>query len=72
MTSKRPIYVTQPHMPPLEEFLPYLREIWESRMLTNGGPFHQRLEAALCEYLEVDHLSLFANATIGLVTASQA
>ncbi|MGE3348938.1 MAG: DegT/DnrJ/EryC1/StrS family aminotransferase [Ramlibacter sp.] len=72
MTSKRPIYVTQPHMPPLEEFLPYLREIWESRMLTNGGPFHQRLEAALCEYLEVDHLSLFANATIGLVTALQA
>ena len=65
------IYVTQPLMPPLEEFLPYLEKIWESRWLTNGGPFHQELEAALAAYLGVEHLALFANGTIALVTALQ-
>ena len=67
-----PLYVTRPDLPPLEEFLPYLREIWDSRVLTNGGPYHRRLEQALCEYLGVRHIALFTNATIGLVTALQA
>ncbi|MBU9261403.1 DegT/DnrJ/EryC1/StrS family aminotransferase [Burkholderia multivorans] len=66
------IYVTQPHLPPLEDFLPYLQKIWESRTLTNGGPFHQQFERALCEYLGVPYLSLFANGTLALVTALQA
>jgi len=70
--SDKPIYVTQPYMPPLEEFIPYLEEIWQSKILTNGGPFHQRLESALCDYLGVKHISLFTNATIALVTALQA
>jgi len=68
----KPIYVAQPDMPPLEEFLPYLREIWSNKILTNGGPFHQQLEQALCEYLGVAHLSLCSNGTLGLVTALQA
>jgi dTDP-4-amino-4,6-dideoxygalactose transaminase len=67
----RPIYVNQPHLPPLEEFIPYLREIWDSKLLTNGGPYHQQLEEALCKYLGVGHLSLFSNGTIALVTALQ-
>lgn len=67
-----PIYVTQPFLPSLEEFLPSLRQIWDSKTLTNGGPFHQQLEAALAEYLGVPHVSLFTNATIALVTALQA
>ena len=66
------IYVTQPSLPPLEEFIPYLREIWDTRILTNGGPFHQKLELALCEYLGVEHIALFTNCTIGLITALQA
>lgn len=70
MTDKT-LYVTQPHLPPLEEFLPYLEEIWERRILTNGGPFHQQLEKALCEYLGVEHIALFANGTLALVTALQ-
>lgn len=65
-------YVTRPDLPPLEDFLPLLRQIWESRTLTNGGPFHRQLEAALCEYLGVRHLSLFANGTLALITALQA
>lgn len=67
-----PITVTQPYLPPLEEFIPYLEQIWESKRLTNGGPFHQQLETELARYLGVDHLSLFANGTLALVTALQA
>ena len=71
-TQAEPIYVTRPELPSLEEFIPYLREIWDSRILTNGGPFHQQLEQKLCEYLGVKHIALFTNATLGLVTALQA
>jgi dTDP-4-amino-4,6-dideoxygalactose transaminase len=67
----KPIYVTQPHLPPLEEFLPYLEKIWESKWLTNNGMFHQQLEQALCEYLGVKYISLFANGTLALITALQ-
>lgn len=66
------IYVTQPFLPPLEEFLPYLEQIWESKRLTNGGPYHKELEEKLAGYLGVEHLSLFANGTLALVTALQA
>ena len=69
---EKPIYVTQPFLPPLEEFIPYLQQIWDKKILTNGGPFHQQLEKELCDYLGVKHISLFTNCTIGLVTALQA
>ncbi|AUN95513.1 DegT/DnrJ/EryC1/StrS family aminotransferase [Pseudazoarcus pumilus] len=72
MSQPPPIFVTEPHLPPLDEFLPYLERIWASKRLTNGGPFHQQLELALAEYLGVEHLSLFANGTLALVTAMQA
>ncbi len=72
MSKDTPIYVTRPHLPPLDEFLPYLEKIWDNRILTNGGPFHQQLERALCDYLGVEHLALFSNGTLALVTALQA
>ena len=72
MSNQRPIYVTEPYLPPLEEFIPYLEAIWKTKRLTNKGPFHQQFEEALAEYLGVQHLSLFANGTIALVTALQA
>ena len=68
----KPIYVTQPYLPPLEEFIPYLQQIWDNKILTNNGPFHKQLEQALCDYLGVEHLALFTNGTIALVTALQA
>jgi dTDP-4-amino-4,6-dideoxygalactose transaminase len=70
--SDKPIYVTQPYLPPLEEFTPYLEQIWDNKILTNGGPFHQQLEKALSEYLGVEHVALFSNGTIALITALQA
>jgi dTDP-4-amino-4,6-dideoxygalactose transaminase len=72
MSTQPPIYVTQPDLPPLLEFYSYLETIWESKILTNGGPFHQKLENALCEYLGVKYISLFANGTLALVTALRA
>ena len=70
--SKTTTFVTQPSLPPLEEFIPYLEKIWENKVLTNCGPFHQQLEQELCNYLGVEHISLFTNGTIALVTALQA
>lgn len=72
MNQGKPLYVTQPYLPPLQEFLPMLEEIWASKVLTNGGPFHARLEQSLAEYLGVPHVALFTNGTIALVTALQA
>lgn len=68
----KPINVTQPFLPPLEEFTEYLEKIWGSKWLTNNGPFHQELENKLCEYLGVKYISLFSNGTLALVTALQA
>jgi len=66
------INVTQPFLPPLEEFIPYLEKIWKSKWLTNAGPFHEQLEKELCQYLGVEHIALFTNGTIALITALQA
>lgn len=66
-----PITVTKPFMPPLEEFFPYLKDIWKSANLTNCGQFHQQLETALANYLNVPYISLFSNATIALIVAMQ-
>lgn len=70
--SDKAVFVTQPYLPPLEEFLPYLQKIWTSKTLTNGGPMHQQLEAALANYLGLEHIALFNNGTIALLTALQA
>ena len=67
-----PIYVTSPSLPPLEEFIPYLEKIWASKWLTNNGQFHQQFEAALADYLGVEHLSFFTNGMVALQTGMQA
>ena len=69
MTGHAPIFVTQPSVPQISELLPLLTEIWERRYLTNNGPILQRLEAALCEHLGLAHITLVANATLGLFIA---
>ena len=69
---KEKIFVTKPTLPPLEDFIPYLKKIWDSRILTNSGPFHEMLEEALCEHLGVAHICLFTNGTVALITALQA
>ena len=70
--NKDIITVTSPLLPNLDEFTDSLKEIWESKWITNNGQFHQKLEAALAEYLEVPYVSLFTNGTLPLLTALQA
>ena len=70
--DKNVITVTSPLLPDLDEFKEMLREIWDSKWITNNGDFHQRLETALCEYLKVPYISLFTNGTLPLITALQA
>lgn len=70
--NKDIITVTSPLLPNLDEFTDSLKEIWESKWITNNGQFHQKLEAALAEYLKVPYVSLFTNGTLPLLTALQA
>ena len=66
------IFVARPSLPPLHEFEALLGEIWESRWLTNEGPFHRSLESRLAEFLGVEHVNAFCNGTIALMVALQA
>ncbi|MEG1728250.1 MAG: DegT/DnrJ/EryC1/StrS family aminotransferase [Bacteroidaceae bacterium] len=66
------ITVTSPLLPPLDEFKPYLEDIWQRKWLTNNGHYHQALEKALCSYLKVPYISLFTNGTLPLICALQA
>ena len=69
---KESIFVTQPALPPMKEFVSYLERIWDSKILTNGGPLHNELEAELASYLDAPFVSLFCNATQALIVAFQA
>ena len=68
----RLITVTSPLLPDLEEFHALLKEIWESKWITNNGSFHKLLEKELAAYLKVPYVSLFTNGTLPLITALQA
>ena len=73
MTNLEPfekiIFVTRPVFPTIEEVTEKLRDIWNSKWLTNNGPQHTMLERELKNFLKVPHLSLFNNGTIALMVA---
>lgn len=66
------ITVTSPLLPDLDELNVMLRDIWDSKWVTNNGKFHKQLEKELAEYLKVPYISLFTNGTLPLITALQA
>lgn len=70
--NQKIITVTSPLLPPLEDFIPFLQDIWKRKWLTNNGHYHQELEKALCEYLKVPFISLFTNGTLPIMVALQA
>lgn len=72
MNSDSTITVTSPLLPDLEEFNKLLKEIWDSKWITNNGSFHKQLEKELAQYLKVPYISLFTNGTLPLITALQA
>lgn len=67
-----PIYVTRPYLPPLAEYVPMLEAIWDRRILTNSGPFHQQLEARLSGFLDAPHVSLTTNGMLALAVTMEA
>ena len=70
MTKK--IFVTQPLLPNIDDVQTQLKEIWESKWLTNMGKKHNELESCLTNILKVPHASLFNNGTIALMVAIKA
>ena len=72
MNGKNTITVTSPLLPKLEDLNELLQDIWSRKWITNMGHYHQELEKAIGEYLGVEHISLFTNGTLPLITALQA
>lgn len=70
--NDKPITVTSPLLPDLNDFHKFLEQIWDNKWITNNGTFHQQLEKALVGYLKVPYVSLFTNGTLPLLTALQA
>lgn len=70
--KKKTITVTSPLLPNIDEFYEFLKQIWDSKWITNNGSFHNQLEDALADYLKVPYISLFTNGTLPLLTALQA
>jgi len=66
MNEKKPVFVTKPFLPPFDEFVEGLKDIWDSKILTNMGPIHKKLNENLKEYLKVDGLELIVNGHMAL------
>lgn len=66
------MYVTSPILPDFDDFVDSLRQIWDSRWLTNNGPFLIRFEQALAEYLQVPYVSVMTNGTLPLLLSLKA
>lgn len=66
------ILVARSSMPPIDEYIEEISDIWESHWMTNMGEKHNKLEMLLKEYLEVDNISLFTNGHLALELVIQA
>lgn len=71
MKNNKPILISRPTLPDLDEFVESLKVIWERKWLTNNGEFHQEFESSLAKYLGVPYVSLFSNGTLALISALQ-
>jgi len=71
MSQRPPVRLISPSLPPLAEVHKHLEEIWHTGILSNNGPVLKAFEAALCDYLDVEHVSVVANAMLGSVVALQ-
>lgn len=61
MKTQELIQVTKSSMPPFDEYIEEIKEIWDSHWLTNMGKKHEKLEKMLKDYLEADNITLFTN-----------
>ena len=68
----KPIYVTQPSLAPLEEYLEMLKPVWETGILTHNGPLVQKLEKEICKKLNINNFVAVSNGTIAIQMAIKA
>ena len=66
------IMVTKSSLPPFEEYINEIKDIWQTHWLTNMGEKHQRLQQALQDYMQVEHLELLVNGHMALELTLQA
>lgn len=66
------IYVTRPLLPPIEEYIEEIKEIWDRKILTNNGPKYEKFNQRLKEFLHISNTSLFTNGHLALETAIRA
>lgn len=66
---KKPIQVTKSFLPPKEEYIDKISEIWQNNWVTNNGPMHNQLQKELCKYLNVKNSTLFTNGHLALDVA---
>lgn len=69
---ERPVYVAKPALPPIESAVSQLDDIWESRILSNQGPKHRKLQVELQRVLGASNITLFCNGTLALVLGLRA
>lgn len=62
-------FLSKPCFPSLDELAPYLKQLEESRSLTNNGVLVQQLEEELSAFLNVKYVSVVANGTLALMLA---
>ena len=66
------IPVTKTFLPPLENYVEYLKKIWNSGWVTNNGQFEQELKKQIGDFLEVDNIELVTNGTLAIQLAIKA
>ncbi len=69
MNNKEQILVTKSSMPPLREYIDEIKDLWDSRWLTNMGKKHLELEDKLNDYLKTNNITLFTNGHLALECA---
>ena len=67
-----PINVTRSSMPSYEEYCEEIRDLWDSRWLTNMGAKHNELREKLVDHLGVSNVELFVNGHLALYVALKA
>jgi len=66
------VYITKTYLPPIEEYIEYLRGIWDRTQLTNNGPLTRELEDRLKAIFQIKHVFFVSNGTLALQIAIKA
>lgn len=69
---EKKVQVTQSSMPNFEDYIEQIKDLWESKWLTNMGAKHEALEALLLDYLKVPNITLFTNGHLALESIIEA